>query len=169
MSEDIYIFHRHYREGIFAAISAGFFFILLGMIFVTRPNLYGGLQKFVSANEWENARVGNNTIGNTTITLPAPISPSEHTEVYNAALEFCLAWGFFQVLLVAFRFIADSQRRRKARTISSVVFWFGAAYLINTYLNKTTIQNTWFTFWATIVMLGGVVLIVRATALALLE
>jgi hypothetical protein len=164
LNEDVHAHHRYYREAIFAAVSAGFFFILIGMIFVTRPGLYGGLQNLFSSDAWT-----NKTIANTTITLPVPANPGAHTEVYNAALEFCLVWGFFELLILAFRFVADSPRRRKARTISSVVFWFGAVYLITTYLNASTTSDTWFVFWAALVVLIGVILIVRAIALALLR
>lgn len=164
MNEDVHQLHRHYREGIFAAISVGFLFILIGMIFVTRPALYDGLRSFFNPNSWT-----NKTVGNTTITVPVPKDPGAHVEVYGAVSEFCLAWGVFQVLILGFRFIADSPRRMKARTISSVVFWFGAAYLTNAYLNAnaTTTNNAWFIFWAALVVLIGITLIVRAVALAL--
>ncbi len=164
MSEEVYKPHRHYREGIFSAVSAGFFFILIGTIFITRPLLYDGLQNLFNSTAWANA-----TVGNTAITVPVPANPGVHTEVYYAALEFCLVWAVFQVLILAFRFIGDSPRRRKARTISSAVFWFGAAYLINSNLNATATRNDWFIFWAAIVVLIGVTLIVRAIALALLK
>jgi hypothetical protein len=164
LNEDVHAYRRHYKEGIFAAVSAGVFFILVGMIFVTRPNLYTGLRNFFSSDAWTNT-----TIGNTIITLPVPANPGAHTEIYDAVLEFCLAWGFFQILILAFRFFADSPRRRKARTISSVVFWFGTAYLISTYLNTTTTRDMWFIFWAVLVVLIGITLIIRAIALALLR
>jgi hypothetical protein len=164
LNQQVWTPHRYYREGIITAISAGVFFILVGMIFVTRPGLYGSLQNFFSAGAWT-----NRTIGNTTITVPVPANPAAHTEVYNAVLEFCLAWGFFQILILVFRFVTTSPRQRKARTISGVVFWFGTAYLINTYLNATATQDAWLTFWAAIVVLIGVTLIVRAIALALIR
>ena len=171
MNDDVYTPRRYFREGVFSAISVGVFFVLVGMIFVTRPGLYSGLQNFFNTSAWT-----NRTISNTTITVPVPLDPGAHTEVYNAVLEFCLAWGFFQILILAFRFIVPSPRRRTAATISSVVFWFGAAYLINTYLNATTTitditqrQNNWFIFWAAIIVLLGVVLIVRAIALAVMR
>jgi len=171
LNDNVYTPHRYFREGLLSAISVGVFFVLLGMIFVTRPGLYSALQNFVNTNAWT-----NRTIGNTTVTVPVPLDPGVHTEVYDAVLEFCLAWGFFQILILAFRFIVPSPRRRTARTISSIVFWFGAAYLINTYLIATTTitditqrQNNWFIFWAAIIVLLGVILIVRAIALAVLR
>jgi hypothetical protein len=169
LNQDTHTYYRHYREWVFAAISAGFFFILVGMIFVTRPGLYDpGLRALFNASEWENT-----TVGNTNITLPVPkqsaLQSNAYGEVYTAAFEFCLVWGLFQILILALRFFADSPRRRKARTVSSAVFWLGAAYLISTYLNSSTTRNTWFIFWAAIVVLLGVSLIVRAIALAILR
>jgi hypothetical protein len=164
LNQEIWTPHRYYREGIITAISIGVFFILVGMIFITRPGLYSSLQNFFSADAWT-----NKTIGNTSITVPVPTNPGAHVEVYNAVLEFCLAWGFFQILILVFRFFTPSPRRTKARTISSIVFWFGTAYLVNTYLTATATQDAWFTFWAAIVVLIGVTLIVRAIALALIR
>jgi hypothetical protein len=166
LNEDTRTYYRHYREWMFAAISAGFFFILVGMIFVTRPGLYDGLRTFFNGSEWTNT-----TVGNTNITFPVPANPgsSAHVEVYTAAFEFSLAWALFQILILALRFFVDSPQRRKARTISSAVFWLGTAYLISTYLNSVTTNQTWFIFWAAIVVLLGLSLIVRAIALAVLR
>lgn len=47
-----------------------------------------------------------------------------------------------------------------------MVFWLGASYLVGTLLNETTMMEDWFVFWAAIIMLIGVSLIVRAIILA---
>jgi membrane protein YdbS with pleckstrin-like domain len=60
------------------------------------------------------------------------------------------------------RFVVDSPFSKKAETVSNLVFWLGASYLISTFLIETT---TWFVFWAAIIMLSGVSLIVRAVVL----
>jgi hypothetical protein len=164
MNENIHGFRHMHKEGIFVAISAGFFFILIGTLFATRPALYDSLKTFISPDAW-----ANRTINNSSIVLPVPKNPGAHVEIYNAALEFTLAWGIFQILILAFRFLLSSPARRKAHTVQSVVFWLGASYLISTYLNATTTENTWFLFWAALVILIGLALIARAIALAVLR
>jgi hypothetical protein len=157
--------HRHFRsDRIFAAISAGFFFILIGMLFATRPTLYDNLTTFFNPNEWT-----NHTFTNSTVTLPVPknLGDQAHVDVYNATLEFTLAWGIFQILIIALRFTFSSPVRRKAHTVQSIVFWLGTSYLINTYLNAQTTENTWFLFWAALIILIGLAVIARAIVLAL--
>jgi hypothetical protein len=166
MNEGTHALRRLRGEGIFVAVSAGFFFILIGTLFATRPSLYDSLRTFFSPNNWMNY-----TFPNSNITLPIPQSLGDqaHVDVYDAALEFALALGIFQILIVALRFAFSSTVRRKARTVQSVVFWLGAAYLINTYLNATTNPTTWFLFWAALIILIGLALIARAIALAVLR
>jgi len=157
---------RHwYREGYFTAISAGFFFILIGSLFVFTPNLYDKITAFfrnldvVAVHNMEH------------IKLIAPTAPKDHMTVYTTVGQFSLILGFFQIALLALRFVGGSPLRRKAETASNVVFWMGAYYLINTYLidmmkTATDPTTTWFAFWATMIMLLGLSLIVRAIVLA---
>jgi hypothetical protein len=169
MNENTHAF-RHWRwEGILVAVSAGFFFIIVGTLFATRPALYDSLRTFLNPDSWT-----NRTINNSTIVLPVPKNPSSYAEIYNAALAFSLAWGIFQVLVLTFRFVIGSSARRKARTVQSAVFWLGVSYLINTYLiiaysNADAAQQGWFLFWAAVIILIGLALIARAIALALLR
>jgi hypothetical protein len=146
-----------YREGFFSAISAGFFFILVGAIFVTTPNLFDNIIAFLRDFDIVSVPHTENLL------LPAPVSPSAHSDVYSAVTKFSLIWGLYQIAILALRFIARSPLNKKAETASNLVFWLGASYLINTFLIETT---TWFVFWATIIMLVGVSLIARATILA---
>jgi hypothetical protein len=65
--------------------------------------------------------------------------------------------------MLVIRFATGSPNRKKAENLSDIIFWFGTAYLIQTWL----INNTkWFEFWATILILLGMSLIVRAIYLA---
>lgn len=145
------------REGLFSAISAGFFFILVGAIFVTAPNLFDNIIAFFRGFDIVSVPHTGNLV------LPAPVSPSAHSDVYSAVTKFSLIWGLYQIAILAFRFIAHSPLSKKAETASNLVFWLGASYLINTFLIETT---TWFGFWATIIMLVGFSLIGRAVILA---
>ena len=162
MSQNLYSLGSRHREGVITAVSVGFFFILIGAIFVATPTLYDALRTFFSPDSWMNVNVRNSNVF-----IPVPVTPSAHSEVYKAAFEFCLIWGLFQIFVLVFRFVAGSSPRRKARTVSSVVFWLGASYLISAYLNSLTATSkhqldTWYTFWAAIIVLIGVALIIRA-------
>jgi len=84
--------------------------------------------------------------------------------------KFSFAMGLFQIVILLLRFIVRSQVGKKAETVSNLVFWLGASYLIRTLLIETTrftATTGWFVFWAGIIMLIGASLIVRAIILAL--
>lgn len=151
--------HR-YREGYITAVSAGFFFILVGMFFVVTPNLYDKVIAFF--RDFDAVSVPNMQH----VLFPAPTTPNEHMTVYTVAGQFSLIWGFFQIAILALRFVGSSPLHKKAETASNAVFWLGTNYLISTYLNEASTITTWFTFWTLTVMLIGVSLIVRAIILA---
>jgi len=152
-------FPRKYRESIFSAISAGVFFILVGAIFVTSSNLFDKILAFFS--DLDLVRVPN--LG---FSFPAPASPWTHSVLYSAVTQFSVIWGLFQIVILMLRFVVDSPFSKKAETASNLVFWLGASYLISTLLNEMTTAETWFVFWAEIIMLIGVSLIIRAIILA---
>ena len=150
------------KEPIFSAISVGFFLILAGAIFahaafVTKTNLFNEISAFFQ--DFEIVKVPNTEA----FSLPAPESPRRHLDVYSALFKFSLVWGFYQIAILAVRFMVGSPLDKKAETVSNLVFWFGASYLLNAYLIKTTV---WFEFWALIIVLAGISLIARAIVLA---
>ncbi len=167
---------RGRREGLLSAVSVGFFLLLIGVLFVIKPNLYADTVIFF------NNFNATSTVRNTQIKLPAPDALRSATnstvrqanlDVYSAAQQFSLAWGIFLIALLVMRFVFDSTRRRKADNISDIVFWFGAIYLIQTWLIDPTNSlpyptdaQPWFEFWSMIIVLIGVSLIVRAICLA---
>lgn len=159
MNESLMGFSSRHREGFFSAVSAGVFFILVGTIFVTTPNLFDKVKAFFL--NFDVVRVPN-----TEIRLPAPASPGKHSVVYSAVALFSLIWGLYQIVVLALRFVVRSPLGKKAETVSSLVFWLGASYLVSAFLNKTTTATTWFAFWAELIMLVGVSLIVRAIIMA---
>jgi len=146
-----------YREGLFSAISAGFFFVLVGAIFVTTPNLFDKILAFFRDFHIEIVPHTEKFF------FPAPVSPRAHSDIYSAVTHFSLIWGLCQIVILALRFVARSALDKKAETVSNLVFWLGASYLISTFLIETT---TWFVFWAAIIILSGVSLIIRAIILA---
>ncbi len=149
-----------YSEAVFSALSAGFFFVLVGAIFVITPNLFGKIVDFFQS--FTIVRVPN-----TPIHLPAPTLPRAHTIVYSAVAQFSLVWGLFQIVLLVIRFMARSPLSKKAETAGNLVYWLGTNILVTTFLTELTTRTTWFAFWTTILMLVGVSLIVRAIVLAL--
>ena len=147
-----------FGEGLVSALSVGAFFVLIGIVFVINPHLGQNIVDF-------SKNISNDRISGTSIFLPAPTVPSAQAAFYNAAAQFELGLGILQVVILAARVVVQSPFRRTAQTVGNLVFWFGASYLTETYLNSTATQQTWFLFWAAIVVLFGVSLIVRATVL----
>jgi hypothetical protein len=144
-----------FGEGLISALSVGAVLILIGIVFVINSNLWSNIVDFFK-------NISTIRVAGTSTFLPAPTIPSAHVGVYTALEQFELGVGILQVVILAARLLVRSRIRRIAETIGTLVFWFGASYLTVTYLNSTTTQEMWFLFWAAIVMLFGVSLIVRA-------
>ena len=157
MNENSIESSRKYRNGVFSAISAGFFFILVGALFVVTPNLFGKVLDFL--HDFDLVSVPNQPGW----VLPAPGFPRAHSAVYLAVERFSFALGLFQIAILVLRFVAHSPWGKKAETMSNLIFWLGAGFLTRMLLIETT---RWFVFWAGIVMLIGVSLVSRAIFLA---
>ena len=59
----------------------------------------------------------------------------------------------------------QSPTSRIAETIGNLVYWFGIAYLVVTYLNETTTISMWFVFWAGFLIILGLSFIARSFVL----
>lgn len=156
--------HRHpYNAGetIIGAFSAGAVLILIGTIYVTTlpTSLWDKIVDFFSS--FKSVQVPD-----TTIYLPAPATPAAHAVVYNAAFQFCIGIAILQIVVLALRLMIHSPIRKTAETAGHLVFWFGASYLVTTFLNSSTTPATWFAFWAAIIMVLGISMIARAMVLA---
>jgi len=148
---------RKHQEGLFTAISAGFFLLLVGTIFVITPNLFESIIDFFG----DFTLVG---VPNTNIVFPGPESQASHLTVYQAAGQASAALCVFQIVILALRFIIPSSWGKRAETVGNFVYWAGAAFLIQLFL----VENTqWFVFWSTIVIIAGVSLIIRAVVMAI--
>ena len=143
-------------EGIFTAISVGFFFVLVGFLLVTTPNLFGNIMDFLKSFELAD-------VPNSGIVFPAPASPSSHTVLYQALEQFSFALVAFQIVMLLLRFFAQSPWGKRAETVGNLVFWLGAGILIENFLLQTT---QWFVFWSLLIIIIGVSMIARAIVLA---
>jgi hypothetical protein len=147
-------------ERLFSALSAGSFFILLGIVYVIN----------LPSNLWEEVvdffrNLASTNVPGMGIALPAPISPASHTVLYGAVFQFCLGLAILQVAFLALRLMMQSPIGKTAETLGNLVYWFGAAYLVTTYLNNTTTPRIWFVYWAGILIILGLSLVARAFVL----
>ena len=147
---------RQYQEGLFTAISAGFFILLVGTLFVITPNLFDKILDFFKGFDLVD-------VPNTDITFIAPEFPNNHSLVYQAARQFSIALGVFQIVILALRFFVPSSWGKRSEIVGNLVFWVGAGFLIQLFLIETT---QWFVFWSTIIMIIGVSMIARAVVMA---
>jgi hypothetical protein len=148
------------RERVYSAISAGAFFILIGIIYVINlpANLWSAAIDFFS--DFTFAQVPG-----TGIYLPSPITPAAHAVLYGALFQFCIGIGILQVIMLTLRFTSQSPIGKTAETTGNLVYWFGSAYLIAAYLNSTATRSTWFVFWAGILIMLGLSFIARSFVL----
>src|SRR4030042_512656 len=123
--------------------SFGFFVLLIGAVWVSTPGLTSAVQNFVSDFELQNVT--------NSIFLPAPANVQAHTAVYMAAVEFCVVFGIFHVVVLALRFAFHDPVDRKADAVSGIGFWLCAAYFMNLLYGGSI---GWVSF-----LLGGVVFV----------
>jgi hypothetical protein len=149
--------HRKSQEGLFTAISTGFFLLLVGVIFVITPNLFESIIDF-----FQDFKLVD--VPNTNIIFLGPEFPGSHLTVYQAAGQVSVALCVFQIVMLALRFVIPSSWGKRSETVGNFIYWAGAAFLIQLFL----VDNTqWFVFWSTVIMLAGVSLIVRAVVMAI--
>jgi uncharacterized protein YjeT (DUF2065 family) len=146
---------RTVQEGFLSAVAVGFVFILIGIIYITTQGLWSSMVNFFS-------NITTTVVPNTGIHLPLPANPNAHTVFYEALFRFAVGIGILQIIFFPLKIALRSPVSRAAETFGNLVFWFGAAYLVYTYLNETTTVNSWFIFWAGILIFSGLSLIGRA-------
>jgi hypothetical protein len=159
MNQDNYERHHwhqySYNEGLITALGVGGFLIILGVVFGLIPGV------------WQSATAFSKDLttiyyhyGKTTAYLLAPANPSAHADFYSAVLYFCLGIGVLQITLLGLRLALHSPFRRVTGTIGGLIFWFGAAVCVDVFLLAGTLTG-WFQFWAALLLVIGVSLIVR--------
>ena len=122
--------------------------LLVGMIFAVTPNLIDKISDFLLDFELREASPH--------WMLPAP--KSHHQVLYTAIFQFCLVFAFFQIFVLAARFILRDPIEKMAGTTSNIVFWFGTSWLVNSLIERTT---GWFVFVGLLIALIGVSIIVN--------
>jgi len=128
--------------------SLGFFLILIGALLLVTPNYRNEFVSFF--RDFHLVKVTPN------VSLPAP--KSSHPIVYTAVMEFCIAYGLFQIAILVFRFALRDPIDRKAGTASGIVFWLGAGYLLSMLLTESI---GWFDFLAGLAIFIGLSIVVR--------
>lgn len=145
-----------YGEWLFTAIAIGFFLLLVGTLFVITPNLFDNILDFLKDFKLVD-------VSNTDIVFPAPEFPRIHLTVYQAVGQFSIAVCLFQIVLLALRFFVPSSWSKRSENVGNLVYWGGAAFLIQLFLIEST---QWFVFWSTLIIIVGVSMIARAIVMA---
>jgi len=148
---------RKYQEGLFTAISAGFFLLLVGTLFIITPDLFDNILNFFG-----NLKIVD--VPNTDVVFFGPQLPQSHLTLYQAVRQFSLALAIFQIIILALRFVVPSSWEKRSETVGNFVYWTGVAVLIQFFLLEST---QWFVFWSTIIIIIGVSLVVRAAVMAI--
>ena len=130
-------------------VSFGFFLIIVGVIFLITPNLHEEAVAFFQDFKLEEVYPN--------VYFPAPAS--SHPIIYRAAMRFCIAYALFQIAILALKFVLRDSLDSKAETLSGIVFWLGAGYLLN-MLSVETIN--WFPFLGGLIIFAGLSLVVRS-------
>jgi hypothetical protein len=148
------------KENLVTALYVGTLFILIALIyFIHLPNsLWNDIVNFFST-------LTLSVVPGTGVSLPAPLNPSAHLQLYAAVFQFCMGIGVLEICILVLRVYWHSSVSRKAETIENIVFWLGTSFLVASYLFNITMASEWFVFWAALILLLGLSLIVRAIIL----
>jgi hypothetical protein len=130
-------------------VSFGFFLVLLGVIWIITPDCSGEVVAFVKSFHLENV----------TEKIILPVPGLDHSVVYTAAMQFCIAFGVFHIVILVLRFFLHESLDRKAGTISGIVFWLGAGFFLNMLAAE---EIGWFGFLAGLIICIGLLIIVSS-------
>jgi len=132
--------------GWLSTLSFGFFLILFGLIWIITPNFSSRVIDFAKDFHLEHLTEH--------LLLPAP--KESHPVVYTAAMQFCLVFGAFQIVILVLRFIFHDSLDKKSGTISNITFWFSTSFFLNMLVNEPT---RWFGFLAGLIVSIGLAII----------
>jgi len=123
--------------------------MLLGIIWIITPNYTEEVTNFFKDFHLENVTEN--------IALPAP--QRSHPTVYTAAMQFCIIYGAFNIVILALRFFLHEPLNKKADSVSGVIFWFSIGYFLNLLANESI---GWFSFLAGFIVSVGLSIIVSS-------
>jgi hypothetical protein len=129
-----------------STLSFGFFLILFGVIWIITPNFSSEVIDFAKDFHLETLTEH--------VVLPAP--KKSHPDLYTAAMQFCLVFGAFQIVILILRFIFHDSLDKKSGTISNVAFWFSTGFFLNMLANESIV---WFGFLAGLIISIGLAVI----------
>ena len=133
-------------------ISFGAFLIIIAVIYLRTPGLLSEAKAFVG--DFHLVQLFQN--------FSWFVPSSNHPVLYDAAKQFCYAFGIVQVLILGLEFARRSSTHRKAETVSSIGFWVGAGYVLS-LLSQGAL--TWLSFIAGLIILVGISIVARALVL----
>jgi len=139
---------RRKRPDVIGIVTFGFFLLLVGAIFAVTPDLLDKISVFL--NNFELREVAPHWM------LPAP--KSFHLVLYTAIFQFCLTFAIFQILVLGARLILRDPIDRTAGTVSSIVFWFGASWVVSLLIDRTI---GWFVFSGLVIALIGLSIVIK--------
>jgi hypothetical protein len=148
---------RWEHDGLISAVAFGGFLIILGMVFFITPDFIDKVSAFFRDITGQMLPFSSLS----TIVLPAPQNPAAHLDLYRAVLQFDIGLAILQVVILALRLGLQSRTHRIAETVSNLVFWAGAAVLVNVFLLTGTLQG-YFEYWAALIIVFGVSMVARA-------
>ena len=131
--------------------------MIVGLVFALNHNLWKQINAFFSNGTTSTFPAGSNS----NVALPAPANPASNLDLYRSVLQFDVGMCILQVVILALRLQMHSRVGRIAETLGNLVFWSGAALLVNQFLLAGTLAG-WFEYWAALIMIIGVSLVARA-------
>jgi len=145
------------HEGLIRAVGFGGFLIVLGIVLAITPDIFGKTSAFFNDVTTQHLPFAG-SLGN--VILLAPLNPASHMDFYRAIMQFDIGIAALEAVILLLR-LSLQRIHRVPETVGNLVFWGGAAFLTNIYLLAGTLKG-WFEFWAALVVLVGISLIVRA-------
>jgi hypothetical protein len=133
-------------------ISLGAFLIIVAVIYLRTPNLVQEVNAFIS--DFHLVELFQN--------FWWYVPSTNHPVLYTATEQFCYAFGLVQVVILGLKFAKGSSTHRKAETVSSIVFWLGAGYILG-LLSQGVLS--WLPFIAGLIVLTGISIVARALVL----
>jgi len=148
------------KESLVTAIFFGGLFIIVATVYYIHlaDNLWDNLINFFMSLTLA-------PIPTTGISLPAPIDPANHVNLYMTAFHFCLGLGLLEIAVLFLRVGLHSPVQRIAETIENIFLWLSTSFLIIAYLVNITLTGEWFVFWAGMILILGFAFLTRALVL----